>query len=100
MTPHLKVEGPVIAVACRDWQNEWGIAQNWQKLDFRNIKLKLNSIQNKDREEAVFSLTLAVIKARTVNGTIGQGMLLSNFIPIYLFFFEKLVPILNFRDKK
>ena len=62
-------------MACRDWQNEWGIAQNWQKLDFRNIKLKLNSIQNKDREEAVFSLTLAVIKARTVNGTIGQGLL-------------------------
>ena len=59
---HFQNEGPVIAVACRDWQNEWGIAQNWQKLNFRNIKLKLKSIQKKDREEAVFSLTLAVIK--------------------------------------
>ena len=87
-------------MACRDWQNEWGIAQNWQKLDFRNIKLKLNSIQNKDREEAVFSLTLAVIKARTVNGTIGQGLLLSNFIPIYLFFLKNWFKFLNFRDKK
>jgi len=84
-----QVEGPVIAVACRDWQNEWGIAQNWQKLDFRNIKLKLNSIQNKDREEAVFSLTLAVIKARTVNGTIGQDVKLPDNI------IEMIMPLID-----
>lgn len=70
--------------------------------------MKLNSIQNKDREEAVFSLTLAVIKARTVNGKIEQGGLQNIFWNIfyiinnllYIWFLENICWDLYFESNK
>ena len=59
---------PVIQIACKDWQNEWGIAQNWRNMKFRDVRLKLNSIQSSEREEALFSLALGVICARRARG--------------------------------
>ena len=59
---------PVIQIACKDWQNEWGIAQNWRNMKFRDVRLKLNSIQSSEREEALFSLAFGVIHARRARG--------------------------------
>lgn len=62
------IDGPIIYVACRDWQNEWSIAQNWKDANFHQIRYKLKSIQPGEREEAIFSLALAIIEARMEQG--------------------------------
>ena len=64
-----EVEGPIIYLACRDWQNEWSIAQNWKQMTFHQIRFKLSSIQATDREEALFSLAMGVIEARMAQKT-------------------------------
>ena len=62
------IEGPIIYVACKDWQSEWSIAQNWKQLTFHQIRFKLKSIQASEREDAIFSLCLAVIESRMEQG--------------------------------
>ena len=64
-----EVEGPIIYLACRDWQNEWSIAQNWKQMTFHQIRFKLSSIQSSEREEAIFSLAMGVIEARMSQAT-------------------------------